>query len=162
MRTQWTIYQTWEQEAEQDQPRLLSLAPLFRKCMETCPWNLVSVNWHSDLLMRPPCFIILKSSSLTRTMKLFLQDGANTGLSVLILQLFLCLLFVFSYHVILLRPVCDLKLCIIRPLNIWITPLFDLTLLRSPPPVLFRSNTTKRIRTRASENNPSCPLRGVM
>lgn len=135
-----------------DLPRLLSLTPLFRKRMETCPWNSVSVNWHSDLLMRPPCFIFLKSSSLTRKMKLFLQDGANTGLS---------LLFVFFYHAILLHSVCDLKLGVIRPLNIWITPLFDLTLLRFPP-VLFRSNTTKRIKTRASENNPSCPLRGVM
>lgn len=145
-----------------DQPRLLSLAPLFRKRMETCPRSLVSVNWHSDLLMRPPRFIFLKSSSLTRKMKLFLQDGANTGLSVLILQLF----FMFVVCFFLPRNITPFSLWpktgyYTGPLNIWITPLFDLTRLRFPP-VLFRSNTTKRIKTRASENNPSCPLRGVM
>lgn len=152
-----------ELHSRADQPRLLSLAPLFRECMETCPRNVVSVNWHSDLPMRPPCFIFLKSSSWTRKMKLFLQDGANTGLSGWLLQLFF---FMFVVCFFLPRNITPFSLWpktgyYTGPLNIWITPLFDLTRLRFPP-VLFRSNTTKRIKTRASENNPSCPLRGVM
>lgn len=68
----------------------------------------------------------------------FLQDGANRGLSVLILhQFFSCV----SSNIHNCSP-CDLKMGFIK----------DSQHLNPPfPPFLFRHNTTKRIKTRASE-----------